>query len=430
MSVVLQAVRGMNDLLPQNNPLWHHVEAIIRDTVAQYGYSEIRCPIVEQTDLYVRSVGESSDIVEKEMYTFLDRNGDSLTLRPEGTAGCVRAAIEHGLLYNQTQRLWYMGPMFRHERPQRGRYRQFYQFGVEAFGWEGPDIDAEILALNARLWQRLGVQEHVTLQLNSLGSFEVRAQYREMVREYFARYENDLDEDSKRRLNNNPLRILDSKNSALKDIIENAPTLLGMLDAPSRDHFDKLCDYLNQLNIKYVINPRLVRGLDYYCHMVFEWVTDKLGSQSAVCSGGRYDGLVEQLGGPAVPAVGFGFGIDRVINLLETIDHQSASILLPDAYLIAMGDVAHQQGLALAEKLRDQLPGFCLIMQCGETSFKTQMKKADKSGARFALILGEDEIAKHMIIVKSLREDLPQQMISVNQLTKFLSQRMQKELIA
>lgn len=418
----LQAIRGMNDILPQDNPLWHHVEAIIRDTVTQYGYAEIRCPIVESTDLFVRSVGASTDIVEKEMYTFQDRNGDGLTLRPEGTAGCVRAAIEHGLLYNQTQRLWYMGQMFRHERPQRGRYRQFYQFGIEAFGWEGPDIDAEIIALSAQIWRRLGIAEHVKLEINSLGSFEVRARYRDIVHAYFAQYENDLDEDSTRRLKTNPLRILDSKNPALQNLIQEAPSLLDALDVPSKKYFDALRGYLDALSITYVINPRLVRGLDYYCHMVFEWVTDKLGAQSAVCSGGRYDGLVEQLGGSSTPAVGFGFGIDRVVNLLEAIEAHPEQERVPHVYFMAMGEAAHKQAMVLAENARASLPGLRLIMQCGETSFKTQMKKADKSGAYYALILGEDELAERVVTVKPLRENNPQQTISFDQLIAFLQE--------
>jgi histidyl-tRNA synthetase len=423
MGVKLQAIRGMNDILPEHNLLWHFVEDVIRDVVTQYGYDEIRCPIVESTDLFVRSVGETSDIVEKEMYTFLDRNGDSLTLRPEGTANCVRAAIQHGLLYNQTQRLWYTGPMFRHERPQRGRYRQFYQFGIEALGWNGPDIDAEVIAISARLMQRLGLLEHAVLQLNTLGSFESRAKYRAVITDYFTSYHDQLDDDSKRRLISNPLRILDSKNPDLKALINNAPVLMDSLDNESKEYFDALCEYLKKLSIPYVINPHLVRGLDYYCHMVFEWVTDKLGAQSTVGAGGRYDGLVEQLGGPATPAAGFGFGVDRIVNLLEAIE-AAPPLALPDVYFIAMGN-AHIQGMQIAEQLRTNLPSLRLIMQCGDVSFKAQMKKADKSGARYAFILGEDELAQNKITVKALREDLPQQMISIDTLVEFLKENVQ-----
>ncbi|MGE4533759.1 histidine--tRNA ligase [Halomonas sp.] len=406
----IQAIRGMNDLLPEQSPLWQYFEGRVRTLMARYGYAEIRTPIVEQTALFARSIGEVTDIVEKEMYTFEDRNGDSLTLRPEGTASCVRAAMEHGLLHNQTQRLWYQGPMFRHERPQKGRYRQFHQVGVESFGLEGPDIDAEVIMLSARLWRELGLMEHVTLELNSLGSAEARAAYRERLVAYFEQHHDVLDDDSRRRLTSNPLRILDSKNPEMAEVLAGAPRLLDHLDDASREHFETLCGLLDAAGIDYVINPRLVRGLDYYGRTVFEWTTTALGSQGTVCAGGRYDGLVEQLGGKPTPAVGFAMGIERLVLLLETLE------LIPDAargdldlYVLPMDDAASGAALQLIERLRGELPGLRAQLHCGGGSFKSRIKKADRSGARLALLLGEDELAHGTATLKFLREERDQQ---------------------
>ncbi|MBZ9559558.1 MULTISPECIES: histidine--tRNA ligase [unclassified Modicisalibacter] len=410
MSKKIQAIRGMNDLLPDESPLWQYFEGQVRTLMQRYGYREIRTPIVEQTALFARSIGEVTDIVEKEMYTFDDRNGDSLTLRPEGTAACVRAAMEHGLLHNQTQRLWYQGPMFRHERPQKGRYRQFHQVGIEAYGLEGPDIDVEVILLSARLWKQLGLFEHVTLELNSLGSPEARAAYRDTLVAYFEQHRDVLDEDSRRRLTSNPLRILDSKNPDMAEMLAGAPQLLDHLDDASREHFAALTARLDAAGIGYRINPRLVRGLDYYSRTVFEWTTTALGSQGTVCAGGRYDGLVEQLGGKPTPAVGFAMGIERLILLLETLELVPAETQRgPDAYLLAMGEGAEAEALLLGERLRDALPGLALQVHCGGGGFKSQIKKADRSGARLALILGEDELAQGQLTVKYLREEREQE---------------------
>ncbi|MBF8222736.1 histidine--tRNA ligase [Halomonas sp. 328] len=410
LSKKIQAIRGMNDLLPEQSPLWQYFEGKVRDLMRRYGYAEIRTPIVEQTALFARSIGEVTDIVEKEMYTFDDRNGDSLTLRPEGTASCVRAAMEHGLLHNQTQRLWYQGPMFRHERPQKGRYRQFHQVGVETFGFEGPDVDAELILLTARLWQELGLMEHVTLELNSLGSLDARAAYRDTLVAYFEEHRALLDEDSLRRLTSNPLRILDSKNPDMAAMLDAAPRLMDHLDAESREHFAALTAILDAAGIDYVINPRLVRGLDYYSRTVFEWTTTALGSQGTVCAGGRYDGLVEQLGGKPTPAVGFAMGIERLILLLETLELMPAEAQPGlDLYLLGMGEAASRAALLLGEELRGALPRLRLQVHCGGGSFKSQIKKADKSGARLALLLGEDELAEGRVTVKFLREARDQQ---------------------
>lgn len=393
----------MNDILPEQTASWQHVEAVARDVFAAYGYAEIRFPIVEKTALFSRSIGEVTDIVEKEMYTFEDRSGDSLTLRPEGTAGCVRAGLSNGLFHNRTQRLWYTGPMFRHERPQKGRYRQFHQIGLEAYGMPGPDIDAEVILVSARLWQRLGL-DGLRLQLNSLGTPEARQAYRQLLVEYFRRYEKDLDADSRRRLETNPLRILDSKNPELADLIATAPSLADHLDAESQAHFDTLREMLDARGIAYTVNPRLVRGLDYYSRTVFEWTTDRLGAQDAVCSGGRYDGLVELLGGQKTPAIGWAMGMERLVALLEiagALPEQPA----PDVYLIVAGEAARQAGIELAEQLRDSSPGLRLLMHCGGGSFKSQFRKADKSGARFALILGEEEVVRREVALKPLRGD-------------------------
>ncbi len=411
----IQAIRGMNDLLPADSPLWQYVEGVVTDILARYGYQEIRFPIVEATELFKRSIGEVTDIVEKEMYTFNDRNGDSLTLRPEGTACCVRACEENGLLYNQTQRLWYMGPMFRHERPQKGRYRQFHQIGVETFGMQGPDIDAEVLLLSARILRELGVAPHVQLQINSLGSTEARAHYKEALVAYLNNVQDQLDEDSKRRLGTNPLRILDSKDPTTQALLNNAPVLLDYLDEESRAHFDGLKQLLDAAGIVYQVNPRLVRGLDYYGKTAFEWVTDKLGAQSTVCAGGRYDGLVEQLGGKSTPAVGFGIGLERLVLLVqaaeavpEKLDQQA------DVFLVAVGDV-QSVAMRLAERIRDELPFIRLMVNCGGGNFKNQFKKADKSGADIALVLGEDEARAGKLAVKFLRVEAEQQTLSFDE---------------
>ncbi|MBY5968722.1 histidine--tRNA ligase [Halomonas denitrificans] len=402
----------MNDLLPDASPVWQYFEAQVQALMKRYGYNEIRTPIVEQTALFARSIGEVTDIVEKEMYTFDDRNGDSLTLRPEGTASAVRAAMEHGLLYNQTQRLWYTGPMFRHERPQKGRYRQFHQVGVETYGLEGPDIDAEVILLSARLWKQLGLFEHVTLELNSLGSNEARAAYRDTLVAYFEAHREVLDEDSVRRLTSNPLRILDSKNPAMAAMLSGAPQLMDHLDQESRDHFNALTARLDAAGIDYVINPRLVRGLDYYCRTVFEWTTDALGSQGTVCAGGRYDGLVEQLGGKPTPAVGFAMGIERLILLLETLNIVPEEARAPlDVYVLGMDSATDGDAMALAETLRDQLPELGVQLHCGGGSFKSRIKKADRSGARLALLIGENERDTGQVAIKFLRDDREQQLV-------------------
>ena len=409
----------MNDILPEQTPYWQYVENTFRQLMQSYGYQEIRMPIVENTALFKRSIGEVTDIVEKEMYTFDDRNGDSLTLRPEGTACCVRAAMQHGLLHNQTQRLWYTGPMFRHERPQKGRYRQFHQFGVETFGLAGPDIDAELILMSNRLWQQLGMSEDVTLELNSLGSAEARQQYREVLVKYFEAHQTELDEDSQRRLHTNPLRILDSKNPEMQKLNENAPKLIEHLDDESKQDFETLCKTLDDAGVKYKINPRLVRGLDYYSKTVFEWVTDKLGAQGTVCAGGRFDGLVEQLGGKATPAIGFALGIERLIELLEIPEAvQRDNSLL--AYLVLVGEKPLAKGMPLSEQWRNAVPGLKLQVNCGGGSMKSQMKKADKSGAAMAFILGDDELEQNTITIKFLREKKDQEVIALDNVTDFL----------
>ncbi|WP_412537485.1 histidine--tRNA ligase [Marinobacter sp. MIT932201] len=412
----------MNDILPEQTPVWQFVESTVRRVLSQYGYQEIRMPIVEQTDLFKRSIGEVTDIVEKEMYTFEDRNGDSLTLRPEGTAGCVRAAEEHGLLFNQTRRLWYTGPMFRHERPQKGRYRQFHQIGVECFGMTGPDIDAELLILTARLWEELGLAEHTRLEINSIGTSESRRVYRTALVEYLSQFKSDLDADSQRRLASNPLRILDSKDPSTRKILENAPSLDDYLDDESREHFERLKALLDAAGVAYSVNPALVRGLDYYGKTVFEWITDSLGAQGTVCAGGRYDGLVEQLGGKPTVAVGFAMGLERLILLLETLglvpDYVNSNA---DVYVTAMGDGALAPALILAEKLRAALPERVIVSHCGGGSFKSQMKKADRSGARYAVILGENEVANGTAGLKPLRADEPQTEIAQDELAAALA---------
>ncbi|MDZ7802776.1 histidine--tRNA ligase [Thiohalophilus sp.] len=420
MANAVQAIRGMNDILPAESPRWQFVEARFGQLMAGYGYQQIRLPIVEKTELFKRSIGEVTDIVEKEMYTFADRNGDSLSLRPEGTAGCVRAAIQNGLLNQGTQKLWYAGPMFRHERPQKGRYRQFYQLGVEVFGLPGPDIDAELIILTARLWQQLGLADDVRLELNTLGTSEARRAYREVLVEYFSAHQAQLDEDSQRRLHSNPLRILDSKNPDLQALIEAAPRLQDHLDSESAEHFARLRELLEAVGIEYRVNPRLVRGLDYYAKTVFEWVTDRLGAQGTVCAGGRFDGLVEQLGGKPTPAMGFALGMERLVALLDEHPFDETPYR-PHAYLVLPGAEAEVAGLRLAEQLRDACPLLRLQVHCGGGSLKSQMKKADRSGAALALILGEEELSSQHVMVKDLRGDTRQKGVAQAQLAAFLA---------
>lgn len=419
MATNIQAIRGMHDVLPEQTPLWQYAEQMIKDVMGAYGYSEIRLPIVEKTELFKRSIGEVTDIVEKEMYTFDDRNGDSLTLRPEGTAGCLRACLEHGLLHNQIQRLWYYGPMYRHERPQKGRYRQFIQLGVETYGMSGPDIDAELILIMDRLWKKLGIRDKVRLQLNSLGTITERLGYRETLVSYFKEHLEELDEDSLRRLETNPLRILDTKNPTMQRVVSNAPELMSHLGNDSMDHFNSLTASLNDLGIAYEINSRLVRGLDYYSKTVFEWVTDELGSQGTVCAGGRYDSLIEQLGGKPNFAVGFAMGIERLLALIETAGNAPAAKTV-DVFMIRVGDAAEREGLRFAEIIRDQIPGLKLQVNCGGGSFKSQFKKADKSGAEYAIILGVDEVNRGEVGIKSLRSEQGQQTLSQAQTLAFL----------
>lgn len=423
MSKSLQAIRGMNDILPAQTPAWRYLEGTLATLLDGYGYQEIRLPILEFTELFARGIGEGTDVVDKEMYTFLDRNEESLTLRPEGTAGCVRAVLEHGLTGGgQVQKLWYAGPMFRYEKPQKGRYRQFHQIGVEAFSLPGPDVDAELIVLTARLWQQLGLADAVTLQLNSLGSSEARAAYRDALVAYLNERFEQLDEDSQRRMTTNPLRILDSKNAQTQVLLADAPTLADYLDEESRAHFEGVKARLDAVGIRYEINNKLVRGLDYYNRTVFEWVTDKLGAQGTVCAGGRYDGLVSQLGGKATPGVGFAMGVERLVLLLETLELLPAELNNPaDIYLCAFGEAAELAGLSLAERLRDAIPGLRLLVNVGGGSFKSQFKKADKSGARLALILGEDELAARVVGCKPLRDDAQQQNIGWDALPAHLA---------
>lgn len=421
----LQAIRGMNDLLPDQSPVWQYLEGQVKAVLDQYGYREIRMPVVETTALFKRGVGEHTDIVEKEMYTFEDRGGDSLTLRPEGTAGCVRAALQHGLLHNQVQRLWYQGAMFRYERPQKGRYRQFHQIGAEVFGIESADIDAELILITARLLKNLGLGDHVSLNLNTLGSSEARARYRKALVDYLETVKDQLDEDSRNRLYSNPLRILDSKSKSTQELLDSAPKFDDYLDDESREHFATLCQRLDDVGIPYVLNPRLVRGLDYYSRTVFEWITESLGAQGTVCGGGRYDGLVPQLGGKPTPATGFALGIERLILMLETLNKVPASVFnTVDVYLLMAGETAERAGFVLAEQLRTAIPGLRLMANCGGGSFKSQMKKADKSGARFALILGEDEVQQKSVAIKDLRADQPQQNCSWQTLEGWLKERL------
>jgi len=420
MSNTIQAVRGMNDVLPDHSHIWEFFEETVRDWLHAYGYRNVRMPIVEQTGLFKRAIGEVTDIVEKEMYTFIDSlNGESLTLRPEGTAGCVRAVLQHNLLYNAPQRLWYMGPMFRHERPQKGRYRQFHQVGVESLGFAGPDMDAEQIIMGARLWKKLGLGD-IALQINTLGSSEDRARYRSRLVKYLEGHSDQLDEDSRRRLHSNPLRVLDSKNPAMQGIIEGAPRLLDDLGEDALKHFEDLQSMLRSAEVEFEINTRLVRGLDYYNYSVFEWVTDRLGAQGTVCAGGRYDGLIEQLGGKPAPACGFAMGVERLLALMEEqkVDIPQAA---PDAYIVHVGEDADRFALNAVEQLRDA--GVRAVLHCGGGSFKSQMKKADQSGARYALIIGDNEAAAGQIAVKPLRVPGEQSTLGVAETADILKQR-------
>ena len=419
----IKAIRGMNDILPDQTPLWQFFETQVKLVFDQYGYQEIRMPIAEKTDLFCRSIGEATDVVEKEMYTFADRNGDNMTLRPEGTASCVRAALEHGLTYNQVQRLWYHGPMFRYERPQKGRQRQFHQFGAEVYGIDGPDVDAELIIMTARLWRQLGLQDAVTLQLNTLGSSTARAAYRTDLVAFLEINMDKLDADSQRRVSTNPLRVLDSKDSNTQSVLDGAPDFYGYLDDESRVHFERLRELLDAAGIEYVVNPRLVRGLDYYCKTVFEWVTDKLGAQGTVCGGGRYDGMIEQLGGKPTPAVGWAMGVERMILLLQEMQQEPAGLgQQADVYLAHMGDAASLRTMQLAEQLRSDIPNLRLLWHCGGGSLKNQMKKADRSGAKVALIMGEDELAQGQIQIKPLQGQGVQQSISLDQVSVYVAE--------
>jgi histidyl-tRNA synthetase len=419
MSAKIQAIRGMNDLLPSDSPIWAWLEANIRAVFGQYGYQEIRFPIVETTGLFVRSLGEVTDIVEKEMYTFVDNlNGESLTLRPEGTASTIRAALEHNLLYDGPKRLWYAGPMFRHEKPQRGRYRQFHQFGLEALGFPGPDVEAEQIIMTARLWRELGLRD-VELQLNTLGNSDARAAHRAKLIEYFSTHMDALGDEEKRRLHTNPLRILDSKNPALKNVIAAAPTLLDYIDAESNEHFEQLQSLLRAANISYAINPRLVRGLDYYNRTVFEWVTNKLGSQGTICAGGRYDGLVEQLGGKPAPGCGFAMGVERLVEMMKECGTVTQTPV-PDAYVVHQGDGAMQAAFSAAETARDA--GLEIVLHAGGGNFKSQLKRADASAARFAMIFGEDEIKSGKLSLKPLRGQGEQATIDLSQAIESIKQ--------
>nr|VFJ45112.1 MAG: histidyl-tRNA synthetase [Candidatus Kentron sp. FM]VFJ63104.1 MAG: histidyl-tRNA synthetase [Candidatus Kentron sp. FM]VFK09470.1 MAG: histidyl-tRNA synthetase [Candidatus Kentron sp. FM] len=422
--MTIQAIRGMSDILPADTPYWQYIEDNARRLFSAYGYGEIRFPIVEKTELFARSIGEVTDIVEKEMYVFTDRSGESLSLRPEGTAGCVRAGIQHRLLRNQVQRLWYMGPMFRHERPQKGRYRQFHQIGVEAFGIPDPTIDAEMLIMTARLWRALGVSG-LRLELNALCAGTSRDIYRDKLVDYFSAQLDRLDEDSRRRLHTNPLRILDSKNPDLWPVIENAPRISDFLDGESKAHFETLQSILDAVKIDYVVNPYLVRGLDYYTGTVFEWTTSRLGAQAAVCAGGRFDTLVSQMGERATPAVGYAIGLERLVELLkeDTLlksDGINIPAVTPHAYLVAVGGEAGRNGHSLAEELRDRFPMLRLIVDTHAGSFKAKLKRADRSAARIALILGEDEVATRRVGVKYLREQVPQRTLARSELDDYL----------
>lgn len=415
MAKSFQSIRGMHDVLPDESSRWQVFEAIVRRIMTSYGYDEIRTPLVESTDLFCRSIGDVTDIVEKEMYTFEDRNGDRLTLRPEGTASCVRAGIQHGILHNQIRRLWYSGPMFRHERPQKGRYRQFHQFGAEVFGVAEAEIDAELILMTARLWRELGLKD-VHLELNTLGNAASRASYREVLVGYLRSKSESLDEISLKRIETNPLRVLDSKNQQMEAVIKNAPNLHDHLDDESRQHFNKLLEYMDAADINYTVNARLVRGLDYYCKTVFEWVTDKLGAQGTICAGGRYDGLVQQLGGKDTPAAGFALGVERLLSLMEESEVSQAIDRL-DVYLMSQSGLGSIRCMKLAEVLRDKLPKLKIVTNCGEAPFKNKMKKADKSGAELALIVGDDN---NSITAKYLRGEKQDKNFDESSVIEFL----------
>ena len=416
----IKSIRGMRDLLPDDSGQWQHLETLIKQVMHNYGYGEIRTPLLEKTALFSRSIGDVTDIVEKEMYTFDDRNGESLSLRPENTAGVVRAAIQNGLINQQIQRLWYSGPMFRYERPQKGRYRQFHQAGAEVFGIEGPAIEAELMLLSARLWEQLGIGSAVTLELNTLGSPEDRARYRSVLIDYFSEHTKQLDEDSQRRLHANPLRILDSKNPDMQSLIEGAPKLINTISAESKAHFDELKNTLEQNQLSYVVNPRLVRGLDYYCHTVFEWTTNQLGAQGTICAGGRYDDLIEQLGGQASSAVGFAMGIERLLALTEIVNGPQTK-QPADIYMVLAGGETLSTGLQLAEQLRNAFPDKQIITDCSGNSMKSQFKKADKSGAYYACILGANEVTEGTVSIKSLRVEAEQVTIKQDELAHQLA---------
>ena len=416
MGQVVKSIKGVHDVLPDVVHVWHFLEDAVRQVMASYGYSEIRTPILEKTELFSRSIGDVTDIVEKEMYSFEDRNGDLLSLRPENTASCVRAAIQHGLLSNQQMhRLWYLGPQFRRENPQRGRYRQFWQVGAEVYGVAGPYIEAELILLSARLWQKLGLTEHAGLQINSLGNNEDRNRYRDKLVEYLNDHHTALDDDSKRRLNSNPLRVLDSKNPDMAEVISAAPSLLDHLCDESQEHFELLQSSLQQCGVPFEINTRLVRGLDYYSHTVFEWVTDQLGAQGTICAGGRYDGLTEQLGASPTPGVGWALGIERLLALITDAGN-APQVPVPHIYLVLPGKQAIVAGMALAEEIRVAQPSWRVVTNCAGTSMKSQFKRADKSGAQVALVIGEGEIANNTVSVKLLREQTEQQTVSRAQL--------------
>ena len=419
MAKNIQAIRGMNDCSPTESPLWQWIEGQVRQILSSYGYSEVRMPIVESTPLFARAIGEVTDVVSKEMYTFWD-NDEQLTLRPEGTAGCVRAAIEHGWIYNNEQRLWYMGPMFRHERPQKGRYRQFHQAGVEVFGITTPEIDAELIILTARLWKALGIDQHVSLQLNSIGSLEARANYRSALVAFLENHQDLMSEEEKERLVKNPLRILDTKNQALQDVLDGAPKLLDYLDDESREHFAQLCALLDAVGIQYEINPKLVRGLDYYNKTVFEWVTSALGAQGTVCGGGRYDGLVEQLGGHATSGVGFAMGLERLVLLVQEVNKSIPVKSAVDIYVVYQGEGTTLAAFQLAEKLRSELPHLSTMLHCSGGNFKKQFRRADKSGATLALVLGESEVQNNQVVVKHLLGEAEQQTIDGDNLIEHI----------
>ena len=407
MAKTIQAIRGMNDCSPTESPLWQWIEAKVRHVLASYGYSEVRMPIVESTPLFARAIGEVTDVVSKEMYTFWD-NDEQLTLRPEGTAGCVRAAIERGWIYNNEQRLWYMGPMFRHERPQKGRYRQFHQAGVEVFGIANPEIDAELIILTARLWKELGIDQHVSLQLNSIGSLEARANYLSALVAFLENHQDLMSDEEKERLVKNPLRILDTKNEALQEVLNGAPKLLDYLDDESREHFNQLCSLLDAMGVKYEINPKLVRGLDYYNKTVFEWVTSALGAQGTVCGGGRYDGLVEQLGGHSTQGVGFAMGLERLVLLVQEVNKEITLPQAVDLYLVYAGESTTLNAFQIAEQIRTELPQVRVMTHCSGGKFQKQFKRADKIEAKYALVIGESEVQAKTVVVKDLRNGAEQ----------------------